>query len=80
MRRAARSCRDFNGNGFADLVAAAPEETVATLAEAGAVSVVYGSGGGLTSAGGRLFTQNSPGVAGVAESLDRFGGVGFVAG
>jgi hypothetical protein len=37
-------------------------------------------GGGLTSAGGRLFTQNSPGVAGVAESLDRFGGVGFVAG
>jgi len=26
MRRAARSCRDFNGNGFADLVAAAPEE------------------------------------------------------
>jgi hypothetical protein len=71
---------DFNDNGFADLAAAAPEETVGTIAEAGAVSVLYGTGGGLTSIGGQLFTQNSPGVAGVAEFLDRFGGVGFVAG
>jgi hypothetical protein len=71
---------DFNNNGIADLAAAAPSERVGTVFEAGAVSVLYGSGGGLTSTGGQLFTQNSPGVPGGAESLDRFGGVGFVAG
>jgi hypothetical protein len=71
---------DFNDNGFADLVAAAPEETVGTVGAAGAVSVLPGSGGGLTSTGGQLFTQNSPGVPGTAEELDRFGGLGFVAG
>jgi hypothetical protein len=71
---------DFNNNGFADLAAAAPQETVGTAGAAGAVSVLPGSGGGLTTTGGQLFTQNSPGVPGLAESLDRFGGVGFVAG
>ena len=71
---------DFNHNGFADLAAAAPEETVGAIPAAGAVSVLYGSGGGLTTTGGRLFTQDSPGVPGIAEALDRFGGFGFVAG
>jgi hypothetical protein len=68
---------DFNHNGFADLAAAAPEETVGTVLEAGAVSVLYGSGSGLTTTGGRLFTQNSAGVPGVAEGGDRFGGIAF---
>jgi hypothetical protein len=71
---------DFNNNGFADLAAAAPDEAVGSAFAAGAVSVLYGSGGGLTSAGGRLFTQNSPGVPGVAEPFDLFGGVAFNAG
>jgi hypothetical protein len=68
---------DFNNNGFADLAAAAPEETVGTLPAAGAVSVLYGSGGGLTTTGGQLFTQNSAGVPGTAERGDRFGGTAF---
>ena len=63
---------DFDDNGAADLAAAAPTEAVGSIFEAGAVSVVNGSGGGL--AGGRLFTQNSPGVPGTAEFLDHFGG------
>jgi hypothetical protein len=63
---------DFNNNGFADLAAAAPEETVGTLPAAGAVSVLYGSGDGLTTTGGQLFTQNSAGVPGTAERGDRF--------
>jgi hypothetical protein len=71
---------DFNTDGFADLAAAAPEETVGPVGAAGAVSVLPGSGGGLTSTGGQLFTQNSPGVPGTAEELDRFGGMAFVAG
>ena len=58
---------DFNDDGFADLAAAAPLEDVGTVQQAGAVSVLPGSAGGLTSTGGRLFTQNSPGVPGTAE-------------
>jgi hypothetical protein len=71
---------DFNNNGFADLAAAAPEEAVGSAFAAGAVSVIYGAGGGLSATGGQLFTQNSPGVPGTAEAFDRFGGVDFTAG
>jgi hypothetical protein len=66
---------DFNNNGFAELAAAAPSEDVGTVAQAGAVSVLQGAGGGLTTTGGRLFTQNSPGVPGTAETFDLFGGL-----
>jgi hypothetical protein len=60
---------DFNNDGFADLTAGAPWEGVASLIQAGAVSVLYGSAGGLTTAGGRLFTQ----VGGTVEIGDHFG-------
>ena len=40
---------------------------------AGAVTVLYGSVGGLSGVGSRLFTQNSPGVRGSSEAGDRFG-------
>jgi hypothetical protein len=69
---------DFNDDGFADLAAAAPLEDVGTVSQAGAVSVLPGSAGGLTSTGGRLFTQNSPGVPGTAETFDQFGGLEIV--
>jgi hypothetical protein len=69
---------DFNDDGFADLAAAAPTEDVGTVQEAGAVSVLPGSAGGLTASGGRLFTQNSPGVPGTAETFDLFGGLEIV--
>ena len=67
----------FNHNGFAELAAAAPSETLGTIPEAGAVSILQGLGAGLTSTGGQLFTQDSPGVPGVAEPSDSFGGAGF---
>jgi hypothetical protein len=69
---------DFNHNGFAELAAAAPTEDVGTVQQAGAVSVLPGSAGGLTASGGRLFTQNSPGVPGTAETFDLFGGLEIV--
>jgi hypothetical protein len=69
---------DFNHDGFADLAAAAPAEDVATVQEAGAVSVLPGSGSGLTSSGGRLFTQSSPGVPGTADAFDHFGGAAII--
>ena len=69
------AAEDFNGDGFADLAAGASGENVGSVEDAGAVSVLYGGAGGLTTAGGRLFTQNSPGVPGTAETFDQFGGL-----
>jgi FG-GAP repeat len=64
---------DFNQDGYADLAASVPGEAVGTRYGAGAVSVLYGSAGGLTSTGGQLFTQESPSVPGAAEREDAFG-------
>ena len=50
---------DFNNDGFADLAAAAPEEAVGAAFAAGAVSVLYGAGSGLSASGGQLFTQTA---------------------
>jgi FG-GAP repeat protein len=64
---------DFNGNGFADLAVGGPFEDVGSVADAGAVSVLHGSAGGLTTLGGRLFTKDSPGIGGSASERDQFG-------
>jgi FG-GAP repeat len=69
---------DFSHDGFADLAAAAPTEDVGTVRQAGAVSVLPGTAGGLTASGGRSFTQDSPGVPGTAETFDLFGGLEIV--
>jgi hypothetical protein len=69
---------DFDDDGFADVAAAAPLEDVGTVSQAGAISVLQGSGGGLTSTGGQLLTQNSPGVPGTAETFDHLGGLEIV--
>jgi len=66
---------DFNHDGFADLAASAPDESVGSLGGAGAVSVLYGSATGLTSSGGQLFTQ----VGSTPEEGDGFG-VGLATG
>jgi hypothetical protein len=60
---------DFDEDGFADLAVGAPGENVGGAISAGAVSVLYGTGSGLSTAGGRLFTQ----VAGTVEDFDLFG-------
>jgi hypothetical protein len=59
---------DFNSDGFADLAVGAPFEAVGSIDEAGAVSVLYGSAGGLTTGGGQLFTQPA-----AVEFFDNFG-------
>ena len=66
---AALAAGDFDEDGFADLAAGAPGENVAGAPGAGAVSVLYGSGGGLGTARGQLFTQ----VGSAAEDGDLFG-------
>jgi hypothetical protein len=61
---------DFNGDGQADLAIGAPRENDAR----GVAHVLYGSPTGLTADGSQLWSQNSPGIPGVAEPLgDEFG-------
>ena len=64
---------DFNNDGFADLAIGAHQESVGALATAGAVQILFGSAAGLTSAGNQLWSQDSPGVLGVADADDEFG-------
>jgi hypothetical protein len=64
---------DFNNDTFADLAAGAPFEDALSIVDAGAVSALPGSSGGLTAVGGQIFTQDSPGVPGGAEAFDAFG-------
>lgn len=65
---------DFDNDGRCDLAIAVPRDDVGGILQAGAVNVLYGSANGLTSIGDQLWNQNSPGVVGVAEASDNFGG------
>jgi peptidoglycan/xylan/chitin deacetylase (PgdA/CDA1 family) len=64
---------DVNGDGYTDLVVGAPGESVGTIAGAGLVHVIRGSASGPTAAVDGYWTQDTSGVSGVAEALDRFG-------
>jgi len=64
---------DFNGDGFDDLAIGVRGESVGGEAGAGAVNVIYGAGGGLSSVGNQLWHQDSTKITGIAENLDRFG-------
>ncbi|MBT2507527.1 VCBS repeat-containing protein [Streptomyces sp. ISL-98] len=65
---------DFNGDGYRDLAISADGHHVGSADNAGAVVVLYGSSSGITSTARRtVITQNSSGVPGTAESMDRFG-------
>jgi hypothetical protein len=64
---------DFNGDGRADLAVGVPRENVGTISDAGAVNVIYGGAGGLSATGNQLWSQDSAGVQGVAQSDNRFG-------
>lgn len=69
----ARYAEDFNGDGYRDLVVGAPDATVSGKTGAGAVVVLYGSAAGPGSAKKQLFSQNTAGVEGTAETDDGFG-------
>lgn len=58
---------DYNGDGYGDVAAGAPGEDNFR----GAVNVVYGSAGGLTSAGAQQISQSDAG--GLPERIDEFG-------
>ncbi|WP_031509026.1 VCBS repeat-containing protein [Streptomyces megasporus] len=70
---------DVNGDGYADVVIAAPDATVDGHRAAGAVVVHYGSASGIKAGSRTVIHQNSPGIPGAAEAGDRFGAAVAVA-
>lgn len=63
----------INGDARTDLVVGAPGEDVGARADAGAVWVFFGNSSGVAISNSRALNQASSGVAGAAESGDRFG-------
>lgn len=70
---AAMAAGDFDADGIADLVVAAPGEALGDRQEAGTITVLHGASAGLGAVKVDAFSQSTPGVAGVAEGFDRFG-------
>ncbi|SFM64364.1 FG-GAP repeat-containing protein [Streptomyces sp. cf124] len=58
---------DFNGDGYRDLAIGTPK------ASGGTVTVLFGSASGVSRTRFVNVTQNTPGVPGTAESVDKFG-------
>ncbi|MCT9076788.1 VCBS repeat-containing protein [Streptomyces fulvoviolaceus] len=65
--------QDFNGDGYEDLAVSASLGTVNGKTRAGYVAVLYGSATGLKTSTKQVFTQNSAGIPGSAETGDQFG-------
>ena len=70
---AAVTAGDFNGDGFDDLAVGAPGEAPGSVANAGSVTILRGSAGGLTGTGSQVITQDSAGIEDIAEASDGFG-------
>jgi hypothetical protein len=65
---------DFDGDGYADLVSAAPGEKVDGILSAGAANVLYGTGGiGPAGVRDQIWHQGVAGVLGALERYDRLG-------
>lgn len=64
---------DFDADGYADLAVGAPGETIGGRAEAGGVTVLYGTRDGLRSKGSRFFSQATRGVPGDPDPKGAFG-------
>jgi hypothetical protein len=63
----------LDGDTFGDLVVGVPGEEVGGKDGAGAVSILFGTSGGLSSTGNKQWTQDSTGVKGKSEVGDGFG-------
>ncbi len=70
---AALAAGDFDGDGRHDVAIGVPGETIVAADLAGAVNVLRGAGGGLTSAGASMWYEDLPDLASTSESGDFFG-------
>jgi hypothetical protein len=72
----AASAADFDGNGVHDLAVGVPDEDVGDTLRVGGVHVIYGTSNGLDGdhpVDDQFWTQDSPGVPGIAQQDDHFG-------
>lgn len=70
----ALAAADFDGDDYSDLAIGAPgEDFAATISRVGAVTVVYGSAGGLQSSGNQIWGQGLGGLFDEPEAGDAFG-------
>jgi hypothetical protein len=69
---AALAAGDFDDDGVFDLAVGAPGEDIGATGNAGAVTVLFGSPAGLTTAGSQTLFQGG-GAGGTAETGDAFG-------
>jgi hypothetical protein len=65
---------NFNDDDFDDLAIGVSGEDVGTAANAGAVTLLLGSAGGLTAVGDQAWNQDSAGILDAAQNGDGFGG------
>ena len=64
---------DFNCDGYDDLAVGSPYEDIGSTVDAGAVTVLYGSAGGVTGTGSTFWDQSTTNVEGTAETSDYLG-------
>lgn len=64
---------DFNGDGIDDLAVGVPREDAVTFQDAGAVHVIYGLPGSLSTVDNQLWVQGLAGLPGNVEEGDEFG-------
>ncbi|MQS35297.1 FG-GAP and VCBS repeat-containing protein [Streptomyces katsurahamanus] len=69
---------DVDGDSFADIAVGAPGEDYDGRKDAGAVVVLRGYKGGISTSGGKVFTPEVREVPGVAQSKDAFGAPGHL--
>ncbi|KMS71275.1 integrin [Streptomyces viridochromogenes] len=68
------SLGDINGDGYDDLAIGSPGEDLNGIADAGMVSVLYGSTSGFQGGAAQSLAQDTTGVPGDNEKNDGFGG------
>lgn len=73
VARVSFATSDFDGDGRDDLVIPTANEEVNGLVKAGAVSILFGSGSGITATGDQYFDHATPGVAGSPKAYASFG-------
>lgn len=64
---------DFNNDGRSELAIGVIGEDIGAIADAGAVHVLYGNGGGLIAGGSQFWHQDSAGIQDFCEAGDGFG-------
>lgn len=70
---AALTAADFNGDGRDDLGIGVPGEDLATVANSGVVTVLFGTNAGILAVNSQQWQQGSPSIEGAAEPGNAFG-------